>query len=83
MVVRVIAVGVLVLAAMLVVKDGRILRSTGLTSQCLVLQRGVDGARLEACRSGRFETRPDLSGRGCVNAGLIGTYEYWHCPPGA
>ena len=39
MVVRVIAVGVLVLAAMLVVKDGRILRSTGLTSQCLEIGR--------------------------------------------
>jgi hypothetical protein len=80
MVARVIAVGVLVLAVMLAVKDGRLLQASGLRAQCIVMQKGVDGATLEACRSGKFESRPDLTKRGCLDAGLVGSYEYWHCP---
>ena len=80
MVIRVLVAGLLILGVMLAVKDGRVLRATGLVSSCLVLQHGVDGSQLEACRSGRLQARPDLSSRGCVDAGLVGIYEYWHCP---
>jgi hypothetical protein len=71
---------VLVFAAMVAIKDGRILRTTGLTASCTVVQRAADGAELDICRPGKLEGRPDLSRRGCTDAGVYGTVEYWHCP---
>lgn len=65
---------------MLAVKDGRILRTAGLTASCAVVQRAPDGAELDACRPGKLEGRPDLSRRGCTSAGLSGQSEYWRCP---
>ena len=70
----------LVFAAMVAIKDGRILRTTGLTASCRVVQRAADGAELDICRPGKLEGRPDLSRRGCTDAGVYGTIEYWHCP---
>lgn len=81
MVTRVVAAAVLVLALMFVAKDGRVLRAAGLTSSCIVVQRSVDGSVLKACRSGRIESRPDLTGDGCAVMGTLGYYEYWHCRP--
>jgi hypothetical protein len=80
MIKRIVAAGVVVLALMIAVKDGRILRSTGLTGACSSAQTLADGGQLEACRSGKLAGRPDLSHNGCTVVGLTGTYEYWHCP---
>jgi hypothetical protein len=80
MVKRVVAVAVLVLGLMVVVKDGRVLRSTGLTSMCTNVQTAADGVQLEACRAGKLQGRPDLTRDGCTDAGASGTYEYWRCP---
>lgn len=68
------------LAFMVVIKDGRVLRATGLTGVCTIAQQAADGSELEACRPGKLEGRPDLSRRGCKVAGTAGTYEYWKCP---
>jgi len=65
---------------MVAIKDGRILRTTGLTASCSVVQRAADGVELDACRPGKLEGRPDLSRRGCTDAGVSGRYEYWSCP---
>jgi hypothetical protein len=78
--IRIVLAGALVLAAMVAIKDGRILRTAGLTASCSVVQRTAEGVELDACRPGKLEGRPDLSRRGCTNAGLSGTYEYWRCP---
>jgi hypothetical protein len=77
---RIVLVGVLVFAAMVAIKDGRILRTTGLTGSCSVVQRVADGGEVDACRPGKLEGRPDLSKRGCTAAGATGTLEYWRCP---
>ena len=77
---RIVLVGCLILAAMVAVKDGRILRTTGLTATCALVQRAPDGVELDACRPGKLEGRPDLSRRGCTDAGTNGTYQYWRCP---
>jgi hypothetical protein len=82
MIKRIVIAGVLVLALMIAVKDGRILRDTGLTGTCSTAQTLKDGTQLEACRSGRLAGRPDLSRQGCTVAGPTATYEYWHCPAG-
>ena len=76
----IVAVGACIFALMVVAKDGRVLRATGLTGACTVVQRSADGSELAACRAGKLEGRPDLSKRGCLNAGRTGTYEYWRCP---
>ncbi len=77
---RVVLTAVLIVALMLVVKDGRLLRNSGLTGACTVVQTLGDGTQLEACRSGKLAGRPDLSRQGCRNVGLNGQDEYWRCP---
>jgi hypothetical protein len=71
---------------MVVVKDGRILRTAGLTGTCAVVQAvaqgGPDLSEVAACKAGKLEGRPDLSHRGCRRAGVTGALEYWRCPVG-
>ena len=67
---RVVAVGICILAVMIAIKDGRVLRSSGLTGSCTAVQTRADGSELEACRGGKLEGRPDLSHRGCISFGL-------------
>ena len=76
----VVAVAVCILAVMFAIKDGRVLRSTGLTGSCTTVQARADGSEVEACHAGKLEGRPDLSHRGCISFGLRGKLEYWHCP---
>ena len=80
MIKRVVFAGVVVLALMIAVKDGRILREAGLAGACTVAQTLADGSQVEACRPGKLEGRPDLRRQGCVAAGISGTYAYWRCP---
>jgi hypothetical protein len=82
MIKRIVFTGVLVLALMIAIKDGRVLRAAGLTGACSMAQTLNDGTQLEACRAGRLAGRPDLSRQGCTTAGIGTTYEYWRCPAG-
>jgi hypothetical protein len=77
---RIVVLAGLVLATMIVLKDGRVLDRTGLTGSCALVQVGADGSQLQACREGKLEGRPNLTRQGCKTAGLAGTYEYWRCP---
>jgi hypothetical protein len=80
MLIRVAAVALLILATMIAVKDGRVLRAAGLTGSCSVAAARGDGTQLESCKSGRLEGRPDLGKDGCTSAGFVGALEYWRCP---
>jgi hypothetical protein len=77
---RILVFATLVLAVMVAVKDDRFMRRAGLTAACSVVQQAADGTQLAACHPGRLEGRPDLSSRGCIDAGIAGTVEYWRCP---
>jgi hypothetical protein len=79
---RVLAVAVVVLALVVALKDGRLLRTAGLTGSCSVVQQFPGGSELAACRSGKVEGRPDLSHRGCRLVGRNRTFQYWRCPAG-
>ena len=83
---RVVAVAVLILAAMVVLKDGRILRTSGLTGSCSVVKTtaasGPGLNELVACKAGKLEGRSDLSHRGCKHVGVAPPLEYWNCPAG-
>jgi hypothetical protein len=82
MIKRVVFAGIVVLALMIAIKDGRVLRATGLTGVCSMAQTLTDGTQVEACRAGKLAGRPDLSRQGCTTAGVAATYEYWRCPAG-
>jgi len=76
----VVAVAVCILAVMFAIKDGRVLRSTGLTGSCTTVQARADGSEVEACHAGKLEGRPDLSRTGCISVAVRGKLEWWHCP---
>jgi hypothetical protein len=80
MLLRVLVVAALAMALLVAVKNGHILKTTGLTGTCLVARTNADGTQLEACRAGKLQGKPDLSADGCKDVGAQGPYEYWHCP---
>jgi hypothetical protein len=80
MLTKIFTVAALILVLMVAIKDGRILRTSGLTGSCSVVQTAADGAQVEACRPGKLEGRPDLTRRGCTDTGKVGKSEYWRCP---
>ena len=82
MLTRILVAAAVVLALMLVVKDGRVMRDAGLTGTCASAKKYPDGSQLEACSAGKLAGRPSLAGQGCTSTGLSGTYEYWRCPAG-
>ena len=82
MIKRIVFAGVLVLALMIAIKDGRVLKETGLTGVCSHAQTFADGSQLQACRSGKLAGAPDLTRQGCTETGPVGKYEYWRCPAG-
>jgi len=77
---QILVVAACIAALMAAVKDGRMLRTTGMTASCSVVTLYTDGSEVAACHSGRLEGAPDLSRRGCTNAGVSGGTVYWRCP---
>jgi hypothetical protein len=78
---RIFLAGALVVAVMLAVKDGRLLRQAGLTGSCSRVAAPADESGFwEACTRGRLSGLPDLSRQGCASHGLRGRLEYWRCP---
>jgi hypothetical protein len=80
MLTRIVVVALLILGVMVAAKDHRLMRNAGLTAACSIVRTQSDGSELAACHPGRLEGRPDLSNRGCIDAGIAGTVEYWRCP---
>jgi hypothetical protein len=76
----IIILAVCAVGFMSAVKDGRMLKGTGITASCSIVQTASDGSELAACRPGKLEGLPDLTRRGCTNAGVTGTNQYWRCP---
>ena len=81
MFVKLLLVGVVVLAVMVAVKDGRVLRATGLDGSCSVVSTAPNGIQVKACRAGKLHGAPNLSGKGCTDTGTVGSKIYWRCPP--
>ena len=74
-------VAVCIVAAMVAIKDGRLLRTSGLTATCSKVA-SVPEADVEACKPGKLEGRPDLTKRGCKFVASAKQIEYWRCPSG-
>ena len=79
---QIVVIGGCILALMLVVKDGRTLRMTGLTGSCSLAETYSDGSTLVGCRAGKLDGRPDLSRRACTSYMTTPALQYWHCTAG-
>jgi len=75
-----VAVALCIFALMVVIKDGRVLHTAGLTGSCSVVQTFSDSSQLTACHAGKLQGRPDLSHRGCQAVGTSAKPGYWSCP---
>jgi hypothetical protein len=82
MLTRIFVAGACIFVLMLVIKDGRVLRTAGLTGSCAVVQTFQDSSELASCSAGKLEGRPDLTHRGCRSVGFVGKKEDWRCPAG-
>ena len=71
----------LILAVMVVIKDGRALQHVGILSSCTaVVAPAGDEAAWHACRAGKLEGRPNLARNACESRGVRAELEYWRCP---
>ena len=78
---RMFLAATLVVAVMLAVKDGRLLRDAGLTGSCSsVAAPGATHTFWQACKKGRLDGRPDLSRQGCKAVAVKQGLEWWRCP---
>jgi hypothetical protein len=76
---RIVVVAVLAVAVMAGIKTG-VLRASGLTGSCRVVQTNADGTQWDRCVSGRLEGRPSLASKSCTSRGVAGKWELWQCP---
>jgi hypothetical protein len=77
----VLAVAALVVALMVVIKDGRVLRKMGLSGSCVgvTTPKGQTGSWVK-CTSGKLQGAPNLSRHSCTSVQSEGKVEYWRCP---
>jgi hypothetical protein len=79
---QIVAVAACIFALMVVVKDGRALRVTGLRGSCSIAGTYSDSSLLVVCRPGKLDGRPDLSHRACASMQVTHALQYWHCTAG-
>jgi hypothetical protein len=77
---RIVIAAVLVIVALAAVKNGWVLRRSGLLGSCKVYATTSTGSQWELCSSGTIDGRPDLSGSGCSAGSTSGKLQYWYCP---
>ena len=78
---RFFLVAVLLVGAMIVIKQDRVLQRSGVLGTCDVVAppAGQDGD-WHACKKGKLSGAPDLSLKSCTNSGYVGVVAYWRCP---
>jgi hypothetical protein len=81
MIIRIVLAGALIAAAMVAVKDGRLLRDAGLTGSCRsVVTHSGQVVFWQACKKGKLDGRPNLARQGCKAVAVKNGLEWWHCP---
>jgi hypothetical protein len=76
---RILISGAVVFLALVAVKNGWVLRGSGLVGSCSVSATASTGVQQQKCVKGRFG-RPSLSGKGCLLQSTFGDAQYWLCP---
>jgi hypothetical protein len=80
MLLKILIVGALAIGLMAAIRDGRILRDSGLLSSCVPAT--VDGrqdATVQSCSKGRLDGYPDLTNKSCTLVSVRAGREYWRC----
>ena len=78
---KILLAGALVVAMMVVVKDGRVLSHARLLSSCVqVAEGGEQDPALQVCRKGRLDGYPDLRNKSCVPLATVAGRQTWRCP---
>jgi hypothetical protein len=80
MLLKILIVGGLAIGLMAAIRDGRILRDSGLLSSCsAVVVNGREDTSLQSCTKGRLDGFPDLTNKSCALVSTRASREYWRC----
>jgi hypothetical protein len=79
---RIVAVGTVLIALLITVKDQQLLQRSHLVGFCSTLARTDDGTEWRSCVPGRLSGRPSLDLNSCTDRGRRGNAEVWSCPAG-
>jgi hypothetical protein len=79
-VLRIVAVGTVLIALLITVKDQRVLQRAHLVGYCSTVAQATDGSEWRSCVPGKLSGRPGLSFNSCTDFGRAGNAEYWNCP---
>ena len=77
---RIVAVGAVLIALMITVKDQRLLQRAHLIGSCSTFAQAEDGSELRSCVPGRLSGRPGMELTSCTDMGRRGNAELWSCP---
>jgi hypothetical protein len=82
MVIRIAVIGVLAIAVMMLVKDGRVVRELEVVSRCEVVATPTGQAGTwQACHAGKIDGRKDLTEQGCNKIRSTKDVDIWQCMP--
>ena len=80
MLLKILIVGALAIGLMAAIRDGRVLRDSGLLSSCdAAVVNGKQDATLQSCSKGRLDGFPDLTNRSCVLVSSRPNRQFWRC----
>jgi hypothetical protein len=72
--------GTVVLLVMVAIKNGWVLRESGMVGSCRTYASLAGGEQQERCVPGSLDGQPNLTGKGCVVQSTIGRAQIWLCP---
>jgi hypothetical protein len=77
---RIVAVGAVLIALLITVKDQRLLQRAHLVGYCSTFAQAADGGEWRSCVPGKVSGRPGLALNGCTDYGRYRQAEIWGCP---
>lgn len=80
MLLKIIVIGALLVGAMAVIRDGRVLKDAGLLSRCnTVTVNGRQDPTVLSCSKGRLDGWPDMTSQSCNLIAVHPSRQYWRC----
>ena len=80
MLLKILIVGALAIGLMAAIRDGRVLRDSGLLSSCKpAVVNGRQDTTLESCSKGRLDGYPDLTNKSCALVSARPNRQFWRC----
>jgi hypothetical protein len=77
---RIVAVGTVLIALLITVKSQRVLQRAHLIGFCSTVALAEDGSEWRSCVPGKISGRPGLVLDSCTDIGRHGNAEVWNCP---